>query len=162
MTDTAGRIGQPDVEYQLVTTFDAPRDVVFRAWTDPAQLTHWFAPRGFSTPIEHIRLDVRPGGSWQAEIWRGDEPASRLAGTYVDVDPPERLVFTTGDPADRNGAPASVVTVALVESAGRTEMRFWQAGYNTGQDHADRARAGWQEFFDRLGEYLVSGASGKN
>ncbi|MGX7671267.1 SRPBCC domain-containing protein [Plantactinospora sp. DSM 117369] len=103
MTEMAAEPRGPDVEYQLVVTLDAPPEAVFRAWTDPEHLTHWFAPHGFSTPREHIDLDVRPGGSWRAEIWRGAGPASRLSGSYIDVDPPERLVFTTGDPGNRDG-----------------------------------------------------------
>ncbi|MEE6259279.1 SRPBCC family protein [Plantactinospora sonchi] len=154
MTETAAVQRGPDVEYQLVITLDAPPEEVFRAWTDPERLTHWFAPHGFSTPRKHIDLDVRPGGSWQAEIWRDNAPASRLSGTYVDVDRPERLVFTTGDPSNRDGTPASVVTVAFVDLLGRTEMRFCQAGYHTAPAHADRARAGWVQFFERLTAYL--------
>jgi uncharacterized protein YndB with AHSA1/START domain len=77
-----------------------------------------------------------------------------LDGTYREVAAPERLVFTTGDPDDPGDGPASIVTVTLTDAGGRTEMRFHQYGVNTDQEHAEGAKAGWIEFFDRLAAHV--------
>lgn len=59
MTKPASR---PTREFTITRVFDAPRELVFRAWTDPEQLTRWFGPRGVTTPRSSIETDVRPGG----------------------------------------------------------------------------------------------------
>jgi uncharacterized protein YndB with AHSA1/START domain len=81
---------------------------------------------------------------------------SAPSAEYREVVRPERLVFTTGDPANDDGLPASVVTVTLTDLGGKTEMHFHQAGVNTDEAHAEAAKAGWIEFFDRLAEHLAA------
>ena len=142
-------------EYTLVRHFDAPADLVFRAWTEPERFARWFGPRALETPLSMISLDVRPGGRWQAAVVTPDGTAHPLGGEYREVGPPRRLVFTTGDPANTDGAPASVATVELETDGTGTLMRFHQAGVNTDEAHAEQAKAGWIEFFDRLGEHLA-------
>jgi hypothetical protein len=64
-------------------------------------------------------------------------------------------VFTTGDPANTDGTPASVATMELETEGSGALMRFHQAGVNTDEAHAEQSRAGWIEFFDRLAEHLA-------
>ncbi|WP_113700959.1 SRPBCC family protein [Nonomuraea lactucae] len=142
MTDTA--------EYEITLVFDAPRDVVFAAWTEPEHLSRWFGPRAMATPEERIAMDVRPGGAWHVTLVGEDGSEAPLGGVYREVAGPGRLVFTTGDPDRPGDGPASVVTVVLEEAGGCTRMVFHQDGVNTDEAHAEQARAGWIEFFDRL------------
>ncbi|MEV7970138.1 SRPBCC domain-containing protein [Sphaerisporangium sp. NPDC088356] len=148
-------------EYTITYVFDAPRELVFTAWTDPGHFTHWFGPRAYTTPVSKISMDLRPGGTWRAVVVADDGAEQLLDGVYRKVEAPERLVFTTGDPGNTHGDLASVVTVTftgLDDLGGKTEMVFHQAGYNTGEAHAAASRAGWLEFFDRLAEHLAGHA----
>lgn len=76
----------------LTRTFNAPRERVFRAWTDPRYVARWWGPRGFKTVVR--TLDVRPGGSWRIEQQGADGSVRRFAGTYLEVVTPERIVNT--------------------------------------------------------------------
>ncbi|GIH94165.1 SRPBCC domain-containing protein [Planobispora siamensis] len=142
-------------EYAIVLDFAAPREEVYAAWTRPERFARWFGPRIFLTPADRVVLDARPGGAWQATLVGEEGFEVTLGGVYREVAGPGRLVFTTGDPDEPGDAPASVVTVTLEEHAGGTAMRFHQFGVNTDQEHAEQARAGWLEFFDRLAEHLA-------
>jgi uncharacterized protein YndB with AHSA1/START domain len=153
--DAASTQRPPDRDYTITRVFDAPRELVFQAWTEPAHFTHWFGPRGFTTPLATISMDVRPGGAWRATMVAADGAEAPIHGVYREVAAPERLVFTTGDPDNTSGQVASVATVTLTELGGATKMVFHQAGYNTDQAHADAAKAGWMEFFERLAEHLA-------
>ncbi|MEU5860910.1 MULTISPECIES: SRPBCC family protein [unclassified Nonomuraea] len=141
-------------QYEIVRTFDAPREDVYAAWTEPERFSRWFGPRMLTTPVGRITLDARPGGRWRATLVGEDGFEATLEGSYREVQAPARLVFTTGDPDNPGDGPASVVTLDLLDRDGGTEMRFHQFGVNTDQAHADQARAGWDEFFDRLAEHV--------
>lgn len=75
--------------YVLQRTFNAPRELVWKAWTDPSVITHWYGPN-----VETIihQLDVTPGGLWLEEMKWGDNSRDQRA-EYTDVFPPERLVW---------------------------------------------------------------------
>ncbi|MEW9547434.1 SRPBCC domain-containing protein [Nonomuraea sp. NPDC050783] len=141
-------------EYTVTRTFDAPRRRVWDAWTEPEGFARWFGPRTMATPLGRITLDTRPGGVWRATLVGEEGFEVTLDGRYREVSAPGRLVFTTGDPDAPGDGPASVVTVDLTETGGRTEMRFHQYGVNTDQEHAEQAKAGWIEFFERLAEHV--------
>jgi uncharacterized protein YndB with AHSA1/START domain len=141
-------------EYTIIREYDAPPELLFAAWTTPEHFAQWFGPRALKTPVELIAMDVRPGGSWTASMVTPDGAAHPLEGTYREVTPPSRLVLTTGDPDNTDGAVASVVTLDFEPADGGTRMRFHQAGVNTDEAHAEGAKAGWLEFFERLDEHL--------
>ncbi|WP_101784019.1 SRPBCC family protein [Nonomuraea indica] len=142
-------------EYEITRILDAPRERVFAAWTEPELFSGWFGPRAMTAPVERTRLDVRPDGAWEVTLVGDGGFEVSLGGVYREVAGPGRLVFTTGDPDQPGDGPASVVTVTLDVYGDRTLMRFHQYGVNTPPEHAEQAKAGWIEFFDRLGE-LVS------
>jgi uncharacterized protein YndB with AHSA1/START domain len=140
-------------EFTIRREFDAPRDLVFRAWTDPAHATHWFGPRGCSTPRGSIAMDVRSGGAWRATMVL-DETGQEFptGGFYLEVRPPERLVFTWREPG---GDAESVVTVELADLGGdRTAMTFHQAGLRT-EEARRGVHDGWSSAFDRLTEHVT-------
>lgn len=114
--------------FTVVRRFDAPRELVFRAWTDPDQLG-WFAGPG--APERPTTVDLRVGGAWRTHMRESDDPDDHgyvTGGVYREVVVPERLVFSFGavggwpdlDPADLDAVP--LVTVTLTEVDGGTEM----------------------------------------
>ncbi|MER5319261.1 SRPBCC family protein [Streptosporangium roseum] len=142
-------------EYEIVRDFAAQREQVYAAWTRPERFARWFGPRMFTTPADRVVLDVRPGGTWRATLVGEEGFEVTLQGVYREIAGPGRLVFTTGDPDSPGDGPASVATLTLEECEGGTTMRFHQFGVNTDAEHAEQARAGWLEFFDRLAEHLA-------
>src|SRR5580700_2538193 len=79
-------------EVTITRLFDAPRELVFQAWTDPQHLAQWWGPKGFSNPI--CEADARPGGAWRI-VMRGPDGAKYpCGGVYREIVESERLVFT--------------------------------------------------------------------
>ena len=140
------------VEFTIVRAFDAPREVVWRAWTEPEQLAQWFGPRGISTPLDKIRMDLRPGG--QASLVMVDD-ASRVeylnTGTYLEIVPPERLVWK--DDGFSDGTGPGTVTVTLRDLGGKTELTVHVVADFTETMRA-QAEVGWGSSFDKLAELL--------
>jgi uncharacterized protein YndB with AHSA1/START domain len=134
--------------------FAAPRERVWREWTEPDRFADWFGGVECEIPLATISMDVRPGGAWRATMFCGpDRREIRWTGEYHEVAPPERLVFTfSSQPgADRY----ELVTVVLTDLGdGRTEMHFTQRGHMR-PDEYDRTQQGWDTFFARLDERLA-------
>jgi uncharacterized protein YndB with AHSA1/START domain len=107
-----------DREVVATRVFDAPRRLVFDAWTKPEHLQQWLlGPEGWTMPV--CEIDLRPGGKWRY-VWRKDSGKEmEMTGTVVEVKPPERLVTT-----ERWGPewPEATNTMVLTESGGRTTM----------------------------------------
>lgn len=105
-----------DREVVMSRSFNAPRELVWAAWTNPTYVRQWLlGPEGWTMPV--CEIDLRPGGSWRY-VWRkADGTEMAMAGGYVEVRPPERLVST-----ERWGPewPETVNTMVLTESGGRT------------------------------------------
>jgi len=140
-------------ELVIERRLDAPRDLVFRAWTEPQHLAHWPGPKGF-TATAHT-FDCRPGGSFRTCLHAPDGSDHWVRGRYLEVTPPERLVFTHAweDGSGRPG-PQTIVTVTLKEEAGRTLMHFHQAVFES-RASRDGHEGGWGESFDRLEAWLA-------
>jgi uncharacterized protein YndB with AHSA1/START domain len=121
----------PTHENELVLTrlIDAPREKLYRAWTDPELLKQWFAPLPYTTP--HAETDVRPGGS-NLIVMRGPEgPDMPNRGVYLEVVPNEKLVFTDAYteawvPSEK---PFMTVTLTFEDEDGKTRytarVRHW-------------------------------------
>lgn len=139
----------------ITRVFDAPRELVFRAWTTPEQFAAWYG--GDAPPLDRVSMDVRPGGSWSLVLVVPGHGEMPFHGVYREVDAPRRLVFTLKDggaPADIEG---EIVTVTFADLGGSTEMVFHQGGGNLGPEDYQRAEAGWDTFFDALAQVLVEG-----
>ena len=108
-----------DREIVLTREFNAPRDLVFQAWTDPAHLPHWFGPNGFSLTIYEI--DVRPGGMWRYMMHGPDGTDYPNRMVYPEVVRPERLVYLHGEDVD-DDPNAFHVTVRFDEVDGGTRL----------------------------------------
>ena len=140
----------------ITRLFDAPREQVWREWTEPERFADWFGGSESEVPLASVSMDVRPGGSWRLTMFA--EPGRReikWKGEYREVVAPERLVFTVSDQPGEDAY--ELVTVVLTDlGGGRTEMRFEQRGTLPPEVY-ERAGQGWSGFFDRIAERL-SGA----
>jgi len=113
--DYAGR------EFVITREFDAPRELVFQAWTDPKLLAQWWGPKGFTNPV--CEWDARPGGKIY-DVMRAPNGAEHpMGGEFREIDPPERLVFSCGA-LDENGELLFefLHDVTFVERKGKTKL----------------------------------------
>lgn len=137
----------------VTRTFDAPRELVWAAWTDPRHLPHWYGAKGWTLP--GCRIDLRPGGAYHF-VHSGPTAADRMVshGTYVEVEPPARLVCTEAFEG-RDGE--TVNTVTFTERDGTTtvtiELEFPTREARDAQ-LATRMVGGMTESFERLESYL--------
>jgi uncharacterized protein YndB with AHSA1/START domain len=132
--------------------FEAPREEVWREWTEPERFADWYGAPAMDVPLETVSMDVRPGGRWSL-VMRGQGREIHWDGEYLEVEPPERLVFTVRDRGDVDLY--ELCTVVLREAAGnRTEMSFTQTGSMPAESYR-RAREGWSGFFARVAERLA-------
>jgi uncharacterized protein YndB with AHSA1/START domain len=142
-------------ERELVITriFDAPRELVFKAWTDPAVAKGWFGPKDH--PATHMEMDVRPGGAWRGRL-RSIETGKelRLGGVFREVAPPDRVVFTFAWEEEGERGLETLVTLTFAEQDGKTRMTFHQAPFQSVEER-DGHRGGWSSSFDRLEDYVA-------
>lgn len=141
---------------QMVRIFKASRERLFAAWTDPRLLAAWFGPPDVS--VRSCELDVQVGGAWRLSGGRHGEPLLAVSGRYLEVTPPDRLVFTWawhegGDFA----APReheTKVTLVFRSVGDRTEMTLTHGPFRdrTGVDNHDR---GWTGSFGKLEALLA-------
>lgn len=140
-------------EIEFARVFAAPRELVWRAWTDPDQLAVWWGPAAMHTPREKVELDVRPGGVFRVVMVSNDNGAEFPSDMrYTKVDEPSVLEFEW-DAA--RGLGAGRVTITLRDLGdGRTEMTNHYAGYTTDQIEPFM-RQGTNEQYDKLEAHLA-------
>ncbi|WP_375399210.1 SRPBCC domain-containing protein [uncultured Amnibacterium sp.] len=138
----------------ITRVFDAPRNVVWAAWTAPEQFSVWFGTAAVDVPLATIVMDVRVGGAWSAVMHLPDGQRIDWTGEYIEVQTPQRLAFTmTDDPANPAREP---VTVDLAEVDGGTRMTMTQRGGNLTDEQYRQAEAGWNGFFDEMAGLLAA------
>jgi uncharacterized protein YndB with AHSA1/START domain len=140
-----------DRELAATRTFDAPRDLVFRLFTEPEHITHWWGPRGFSTTTSV--MDVRPGGVWRHVMHGPDGVDYPNEVIYREVVRPERLRY------DHISAPRFQMTVTFEEVGERTRVHFRMVFESAAARDAAveeyGADKGLRELLERLGEVLA-------
>jgi uncharacterized protein YndB with AHSA1/START domain len=143
------------LELVIDRVFNAPRDLVWKAWTDPEMMKVWSAPRGFTIPRSEGELRVN--GPWRATMVKHDGERLSLGGKYLEIFEPERLVFTHYwmDENDNPTSPETIVTVTLTERGNKTEMNFRQTGFDSAGSRKGHS-GGWTECFDKLDELLAA------
>ncbi len=144
-----------DREIAATRVFDAPRRLVFEAYTNPEHIPHWMlGPEGWTMPV--CEVDLRPGGAWHFVWRRGDGDEMAMRGSYKEVVPPEKVVSTESWGGEW---PETINTLTLTEENGRTTMTSTvlypsrearDAALKTGM------KDGMTQSFDRLAEYLQS------
>jgi uncharacterized protein YndB with AHSA1/START domain len=138
----------------ITRVFEAPRERVWREWTDPEAFADWFGGRDGEVPLSTVSMDVRPGGAWSLIMFFGAERREiRWHGEYREVVEPERLVLTISDETEGGRYELLIVVLEALDD-GRTEMTFEQHGLMTPEEY-DYTGSGWSRFFDRLDERLA-------
>jgi uncharacterized protein YndB with AHSA1/START domain len=113
-----------DREIVLARVFNAPRELVFKAWTDAAHISQWFGPKGFITTTHE--MDVRVGGRWRFDMKAPDGTVFTNRVVYVEIKAPELLVFDHS--ADKDDDPGTFRTTLTFESQrdGKTVLTLRQ------------------------------------
>lgn len=154
----ASTIPEALTSLDIVRTFEAPRALVWKMWTDPAHVAVWWAPEHFTTPV--VKMDVRPGGAIHM-VMRGPDGADYpFDGRFVVIDEPERLVLRTWV----NCADGSVwfeveQTIRFEEDGDRTLMRFQavvQAAKADAVGPLSGMEAGWTQSLNKLERHILS------
>ena len=148
---TAGRAAR--LAITLRRTIPARRGEVFRAWTDPAELKRWWARPGFT--VVDAQVDLRIGGGFRIQTRPDVGNVFSVFGTYREVRPPERLVYTWAWQGTRMDGIETLVTVDFREVGEHTEVLLTHEGFSTEGDHMAH-RDAWIGCFDRLTQTLAS------
>jgi uncharacterized protein YndB with AHSA1/START domain len=137
-------------ELHFTRVFDAPRELVFRCMIEPEHLTHFWGPIGVSTPLQDIKVDVRPGGVFETVMVNDDDGGQyAMRARYVEVVEPEKLVWTDPD----SGMTTTSTFVDLGEAG--TEIHIHQVKVPEAI-RSPEAQAGFLTSLDRFAAYLVS------
>lgn len=160
-------------EFLLTRVFNAPRGLVWKAWTDPRQMVKWWGPRVMSTPV--CEVDVRPGGAYRIVMRAPDGKDYPMKGFYREVVKPEKLVYTADlsehplewhemfnpnySKARQNVAMEILTTVTFEEQGDKTKLTV-RMDFDTADTRDRLAKggmtAGWSESFDKLDELLAA------
>lgn len=158
-TTTTDASGSAAPQFTITRVFDAPRDLVWRAWTEQADAAAWWHPRGVEIKPGSVDVDARVGGRYRYTMVAPDGSEYPTAGVYRELDAPQRLVMTWGSPGDPDDR-VPVITVTLRElPGGRTEMLFHVLGIDAAPGD-ENVYDGWSSAFDVLEEHLAATADG--
>jgi uncharacterized protein YndB with AHSA1/START domain len=137
----------------ITRIFDAPREEVFAAWTDPEQVSQWFGPEHFDTPREKVRIDLRVGGRYELTMVQRDSGAEHAVGyDIVELKEPELLVLRS-DPMPEIGMHEPTITrIELHDHGAKTRMTLTDGPY----PETAHAEAGWNSAFDSLAALVAA------
>jgi len=145
-------------EWDLVITrvFDAPRELVFKAWTDTKHVAQWWGPKGFTNPV--CELDVRAGGAIRIHMRAPNGVVYPMSGVFEEIVEPERLVFVSSALDDKGNSMFDVrSTVIFAEQRRKTaltlQLRVIKATAQAPQ-YLKGMEAGWTQSLDRLGDLV--------
>jgi len=146
-----------DRELTLVRTYNAPRELVYKAWIERDQLAQWWAPKNFTNPV--CEIDVRPGGKINITMRGPDGTDYPMGGEFQEVIENEKLVFTSTAYEDENGDPLlkNLNTVTFKAKDGKTELTLHVDVLITSdkvKDAHSGMKQGWNESLDKLEEFL--------
>jgi uncharacterized protein YndB with AHSA1/START domain len=148
----------PNWDLAITRMFDAPRDLVFKAWTDPNAVAQWWGPNGFTNPV--CELDVRVGGAIRIHMRAPDGVIYPMTGTFEEVDEPHRLVFISSAlDANGNSMFDNLNTVTFEERRGKTAMTLTVRVINktaVADQYLKGMDTGWSQTLDRLHTHLSS------
>ena len=139
-------------ELTISRVVDAPRELVWQAFTEPEHLAVFWGGPGITVPVESVTMDVRPGGSFELTMVASDGTEYPNRGEYVEVDEPSRIVFTEPD----TGITA---TITFAEVGDKTEVTIRQVGVPE-RFLGPEAEAGFAATFDKLEALLDRWADG--
>ena len=141
-----------EISLFITRTIRAPREKVFRAWTDPDELVKWWGPEGCSSPGAEI--DLRPGGRYRIAMTTPEKKGIYSLGEYREVVPPERLVFTWiwEGPPEMAGV-ETLITLYFREKEEATEIHLTHERFPTEKDRENH-EWGWNSSLDCLEKFF--------
>jgi uncharacterized protein YndB with AHSA1/START domain len=144
----------PDkVSLEVTRVIKAPRDRVYAAWTDPAQLREWFGPENIQT--RNIVADARPGGEFRWDLISPEGEEMTIRGKYRELQPDKKIVFTWQFENDEDWKNReSVVTVELSECVGGTEVRLTHEQLPS-EESRESHTEGWKSVLDKLEKFVI-------
>ena len=148
--------GDQERELELVRVYDAPRELVFRAWTDPKHLARWWGPEHFTNPV--CEVDARVGGKLRIVMRAPDGNEYPLRGVFREVVAPERLVFTN-IAVDEKDQPIidGMTTVTFAEEGGKTRLILRTRGtavQPVAVQYLQGMQMGWSQSLEKLAALL--------
>ena len=158
-------------DFVIERTFDIPRDLMWKMWTDPAHLARWWGPKGFT--VSHCKVDLRPGGVFHYGLRAPDGQEIWGKFVYREIAAPERIVFVDSFSDERGGItrhplhsewPLEMLTTLLFEDAGSGRIKVTLSWVPINESDAERKTfddgrgsmtQGWAGTFDKLEHYLA-------
>ncbi len=145
-------------EVVITRLFNAPRQLVYEAWTDPQHLAQWWGPHSFTNP--HVELDLRPGGVLLIHMAGPDGVVYPMRATFREVNPPERLVFVSTALEDDDGVPQLEVlnTVTFAAMGNQTELTLRAKAIKVGPIALQAIAGmeiGWSQSLEKLADFLA-------
>lgn len=159
MAERVNSAGLPmEREITLIRIFDAPRELVFQMWTDPAHVAQWWGPSGFTNPV--CKVDARPGGAIHIVMRAPNGMEHPMNGVFQEFSPPEKIVFTN-NALDKEGNPIlkGLTTVTFADENGKTRLTLKTSAValvDYGAQHLAGMNAGWSQSLDCLAEHLAN------
>jgi uncharacterized protein YndB with AHSA1/START domain len=153
MSDTQSTIG---LEATVTRVFNASRERVWTCLTDPEDFAQWFGTPPFTTPVETVTMEVRPGGEFRATmVHETDGTELPFLGRFLEVEPLSRLVQTMENPINPSDPDVEVITTTLSDAGeGRTKVVYHQAGHLPPEQYP-MIEQGVAGFYDRLAGHLA-------
>jgi uncharacterized protein YndB with AHSA1/START domain len=146
-------------ELTITRVFNAPRELVFKAWTDPKELAKWWGPKTFTIPV--CEVDLKPGGALRIVMRAPDGAEYPMKGVFREIVPPSRLVFTNiAVDKDGNHIIEGLTTVTFADEGGKTKLTLQTRGaamVDYAAAYLQGMEAGWTQSLEKL-ETLVRGA----
>jgi len=154
-TESKNLVGK---EFVITREFDAPRELVFEAWTDPKHLAQWWGPRGFTNPV--CEWDARPGREIYVVMRASNGARYPMGGEFREVVAPEKLVFTTGALDEKGGMLFEFLhTVTFTEANGKTKLTLRSRVTKTTEEankYIGGFEAGMTQSLEKLAEFLAN------
>jgi uncharacterized protein YndB with AHSA1/START domain len=142
-------------EATVTRVFDAPRELVWRMFTEPEHFAAWFGTPPFTTPVSTVTMDVRPGGEFRSTmVHETNGTELPFAGLFVEVDEPGRLVQELHNPDDPDDPNVETWTVTLTELGDKTQVVYHQVGHLPAEQYP-LIEQGVAGFYARLEEHLA-------
>ena len=158
---TIATISEKNIKLQLTRVFNAPRELVFQAWTDVNQFKQWFGAAACEgSSLQSAKLDARTGGKYRIQVRKTDGEFYTTVGIYREVKPPERLVFTWQFEKDGSGEefgevepPEMLVTVEFKARGKQTELILTHEKFASIESR-DGHEQGWTRCLNELGKFV--------
>ena len=145
--------GVADQEVLITRIFEAPRERVFKAWTDPDEVAAWYGPAQMHVPRERIHIDLRVGGRWELTMVRREgEGEFSIGFDIIELVEPELLVLRSDPMPEMGMHEPTVVRVEFHNHGAKTRMTLSDGPYPAGGGHAE---VGWNAAFDKLAKHVA-------